>query len=325
MKLFLKIIVAILLIAGSVGFYLLQPSGDLKNYKSYFPFQERTREGNEISVTFFGNTTLLFDDGQTQVLIDPFLSRPSKWTALTGVIDTDTALVTPISEHYFDKLKAVFVSHSHVDHILDLPLIAQLTNCKIFGSLSTQNYAKVNAVNETQLVDYDLINGHKVGHFHILPIASIHSKPTPFNNDLNQVFTSNHALPYKLKEFKEGGSFDFLIKHGKKTFLIKASYNTLKDQYHNQKVDVAFLGITGLGKANAKESDLYFNEVVKQLNPSIIVPIHWDDFLTPLKYPLTPIFRGADNVPKAFDRLIDQQTNYNYQFMLIDAYQTRIF
>ncbi len=320
-----KIVLLLILILFATSYYLFKPSGDLSNYNSYFPVTEREAEKGEINVTFFGNTTLLFDDGVTQLLFDPYFSRPTKWQAISSTIGIDSLLIDSITQNYLTHLKGIYVSHSHFDHILDLPLISDITNASTYGSLSTQNYSIANRTKENLLSDYDLEKGHKIGQFHVLPIRSIHSEPTIVNNDLNQVFTSNKRLPYKYSEFKEGGSYDFLITHGKKKFLIKSSFNSLKDQYSNFKIDVAFLGITGLGKANAKKTNAYFQEFIQEINPKLIVPIHWDDFLIPLKYPLTPIFKIADNVPKALDKLIDYQEKYNYQLLLMDAYQTRVF
>ncbi len=315
----------LLFVLSAVLYYFLQPGGDTKLYINYFPVTERAPQKDEISITFFGNTCLLFDDGKTQILFDPYFSRPSKQQVLFSALGTDTVIVAPIVEKYFKNLKGIFVSHSHIDHILDAPEVANRTQAIVYGSLSTQNFAQINKIPENQIQAFNEDNGHQIGEFHIQPITSIHSKPNIFNNDLGHVFTSNHSLPYKLNEFKEGGSFDFLIKHKEKTYLLKASFHPLEKAYRNIHIDVAFLGITGLGKANEKDTKSYFEHLIKQITPGTIVPVHWDDFLTPLQYPLKPIFKAGDNVNKAFDKIIENQKQYNYQMLLMDAYQTRSF
>ena len=77
-----------------------------------------------MKVTSFGTTTLLFDDGRDQVLFDAHFTRPSflKWKF--GRLSTDEDLIgSLISLHKIDRLRAIFVSHSHYDHVMDAPFV----------------------------------------------------------------------------------------------------------------------------------------------------------------------------------------------------------
>ena len=64
-------------------FIRTRPSGNINNYKNYFINDTGQLKENQVKVTFFGVSTLLFDDGETQILLDGFFSRPS---ILTGIV-----------------------------------------------------------------------------------------------------------------------------------------------------------------------------------------------------------------------------------------------
>ena len=50
----------------------------------------------EVKVTFLGTSSLLFDDGNTQLMIDGFISRPSLTKILFSNIKTDEDTVDKI-------------------------------------------------------------------------------------------------------------------------------------------------------------------------------------------------------------------------------------
>ncbi|MEK5745228.1 MBL fold metallo-hydrolase, partial [Acinetobacter variabilis] len=78
-----------------------------------------------LNVRFFGVSTLLFDNGQEQILIDGFFSRPSLWHVLSSKVSSDSRLLQKIiQEEQLDRTQAILVTHSHYDHALDIPELA---------------------------------------------------------------------------------------------------------------------------------------------------------------------------------------------------------
>ncbi|HEY5918891.1 MAG TPA: hypothetical protein VIU13_15850 [Chryseolinea sp.] len=113
-KILLLLLVVVLLGVFIFLFIQTRPSGDIDLYKTYFTDDSGQPGNNTVKVTFFGVSTLLFDDGETQILLDGFFSRPSMMAALLTDIESDTVLINEvIASHKLDRLKGIFVTHSH--------------------------------------------------------------------------------------------------------------------------------------------------------------------------------------------------------------------
>src|SRR4051812_34741956 len=97
----ISIVIAALLVIAVIFIYVrLRPSGDIDNYQSYFVDDNNKLSGSSVRVTFFGVSTLLIDDGQTQLLIDGFFSRYPMIKVLTSDVSTDTVTVNRFVDDY---------------------------------------------------------------------------------------------------------------------------------------------------------------------------------------------------------------------------------
>ena len=90
-----------------------------------------------MKVTYFGTTTLLFDDGKDQIFFDAHMTRPSLMKYICGSSPTDRAVVDEkLRLHQVDRLKASFVSHAHHDYVMEAPSIALRAGAMIYGHSS---------------------------------------------------------------------------------------------------------------------------------------------------------------------------------------------
>ena len=304
-----KIFLALSIMTLSIGTtltYLLQPSGHIGDFSTLQPDASSTISDG-LKVHFFGVSTLLFDNGQEQILIDGFFSRPSLWQVLTSKLSSNSNLISDLIQQYeLHRTQAVVVSHSHYDHALDLAEIAkQLPQSIIMGSTSSLNIVQNQPqIKTSQLQTVKPWMPQKFNHFQITAIPSQHTPPTLVNNDLGEKITHSFHLPAKFSEFKEGGSFDYLIEHQGQRILVKASTGFIPKQYQNMQVDVLFLGIAQLSKQSKQYQQQYLNETLATLKPKLVIPIHWDDFFQPLDSSLIFLPRFADNVPRSLEILI---------------------
>lgn len=257
-----------------------------------------------MKITFFGTTTLLFDDGKDQIFFDCHFTRPGLLKYIAGSGSTDKELADRlIKTHRIDRLKAIFVSHTHHDHVMDAPYVANCTNATIYGSLSAMNVGRGGNVPEDRLIRFEAGGTYSVGDYSIKVIKSVHSKPTALNNDLGQEITQPLTQPARLRNYKEGGSYDFIVRAQGKTYVIRPSFNYIEGQLDGIKADCLFLGIAGLAKADIPTERKFFEETVEKVNPSLIIPLHWDNFFTSLDKPVKSMPSFVEKTNVAFHRL----------------------
>lgn len=317
----LGLLIILLLIAGTLA-YLLQASGKVSDFQAWQPKTGTSVHG--LTVKFFGVSTLLLDDGHDQILIDGFFSRPSLRQVITRPIQSDRLLLEQlVQRHELSRTKAILVSHSHYDHVLDVPaLLEMLPKTALVGSPSTLNIARANPkVTPQQLQSVKPWQLQHWGHFQITAIPSQHTPPTALNDDLGEELLQPFTLPAKFSEFKEGGSFDYLIEHAGHKILIKASTGFIPEQLQQLEVDTLFLGIAQLSRQSAAYQQQYLAETLNLLKPKMVVPVHWDDFFQPLNQPLQFLPRLADDTPKSLQLLIQAAETQGTKVILLSGPQ----
>ncbi len=257
-----------------------------------------------MKVTFFGTTTLLFDDGVDQVLFDAHFTRPSLFTYIFGSAPTDGKLVDELLRlHRVDRLRAIFISHSHHDHVMDAPHVANRCSAAIYGSASALNVARGGGVPEDRLTAFGGGETFGVGGYRVTVIPSLHSKPTILNNDLGQTIDAPLVQPARLRNYKEGGSFDFLVENGGRKYLIRPSFNYIEGQLDGITADVLFLGVAGLAKADGQTEARFFAETVEKVRPKLVIPLHWDNFFSRLDRPIVGMPRLVEKTEVVFFKL----------------------
>jgi L-ascorbate metabolism protein UlaG (beta-lactamase superfamily) len=321
-----RTLAAVLSLAGVAGIYSQQraPAGEIDRYRPYYRSDDRAPKDGAVTVTFLGTTTLLFDDGETQVLIDGFFSRPSLLTVARGKIETDTKVADAAMKRAgIDRLKAVFVAHSHYDHALDVAYVARKTKAKLYGSASTLNVGRGGEVGEEQLALFEPKKEVTVGRFTVVVLESKHTPALKgVNDDLGEVIDKPLKQPAAARDYKEGGSFDFLVKHGKLVALVKPSTNHVVGALDEVRADVLFLGTATLGVQSDEFRKTYYEQTVSKVRPKLVIPIHWDNFFTPLDDRLDAPARPLDDLPTAFDFLIDRLKADKIKFGILQGYQS---
>ena len=253
-----------------------------------------------VTARFFGTTTLSFSDGKNSVMVDALLTRPGMRAVMFDKIASDPALVGSIlARAGLSRIDLLLVSHTHYDHALDIAAVAAKTGATIVGSLSTREVALGGGVPDARI---RVINGGervKAGDFTVTAFRSLHSLGDRVPGDV----TAPLRQPAEAKDFKEGGTFAYLIEHRGVRILVHPSANFVPGMYRGTKADVVFLATGGLSPHPADFTARYWDEVVKATGAKLVVPIHWDDFLEPLDQPLQPLRRFLDDIPLTMSRI----------------------
>ncbi|TGJ98741.1 MBL fold metallo-hydrolase [Leptospira langatensis] len=319
-----------------LSFVLLQncltPSGNILEYKAHFvqsdpeDIQPKIQNG-KIRVTYLGTSSLLLDDGETQILTDGFFSRPSLFrTAFRKISSNEEEIKYVMLLAGIKKLKAIFVCHSHYDHSMDAPFIAKETNSKLFGSISTLQIGRGEGLPEEQMALFEPGKKIQIGKFRITVLESKHTPPfrilgkTNASDPNRPHLTEPLKQPAKAEDYIEGGTYDFLVEHGKNSLLIKGSTNYLEGAWKDLKVDVLFLGIAMLGKLDEDFQNKFYTETVGAVHPKIVIPVHWDNFFKPLSEPLEPNLSIGDDVKKGMEYMIQRTSQDGIQFQILRGF-----
>jgi L-ascorbate metabolism protein UlaG (beta-lactamase superfamily) len=83
--------------------------------------------------------------------------------------------------------------------------------------------------------------------------------------------------------------------HPAGTLLVQGSAGWEPGALRGRHADVVLLGVGGLGTRDTPYMDGYWGEVVGNVAPRCVIPVHWDDFTLPLDAPLVPSPRMIDD------------------------------
>lgn len=237
-----------------------------------------------VTATWFGVTTLLFDDGETQILVDGFVSRPALFQVLTGrPVSNDIATINYfLNEYRIRRLAALIPVHSHYDHAMDVGAIGNRTSASILGSESTAQVARGAGVPEDQIVVVENGAEYAFGQFTVTFLESNHA-PIGFRGSipLPGPIVEPLTAPAPIGAWREGGSYSIVIAHPGGSTLVHGSGGIKEAALDDVEVDVVMLGtamIEGLGRDYFEK---YWLATVTSTGASTVIPIHFDDYTRP--------------------------------------------
>ncbi|MFE9708404.1 MBL fold metallo-hydrolase [Streptomyces sp. NPDC005930] len=223
-------------------------------------------------------------EGRT-VLFDPYLTR-FKTGLFEGGLEPGTKLRSDpqrVRKH-IGRPEIVLVSHSHWDHIADVPYIAKVTGARIVGTETTFHLlvafgvdpGQISVVKGGEVLDFDGIT--------VQVVPSLHSR-----NKRHTYFAPGtlHAppptVPRTISDLPEGDTLAFQVTAGSgapSAFLMGAS-DFSERAVHGLSPDLAMIAV-----ASSAATSRYVPRLLRALGqPGVVVPVHWDNFETPLSQP----------------------------------------
>lgn len=234
-----------------------------------------------VSVTWYGVSTLLFDDGETKILTDGFFSRPL-FEGLDSIAEPDMAQIARMVETAdLHDLAMITAVHSHFDHAMDVGEVARATSATVFASESTANVARGAGVDESRIVVVDDRRTERYGDFAVTLIRSAHLPLDNGGPPIPGTIDAPLVPPAPIGAWKEGGSYSVVIEHPAGTAVVQGSAGYVAGRLNDVRADVVYLGVGGVGIPGKDHVGSYFEEIVRATGAGCARPVHWDDFNRP--------------------------------------------
>jgi L-ascorbate metabolism protein UlaG (beta-lactamase superfamily) len=225
----------------------------------------------------------LNSDGQVLVL-DPFFSRPSLFQMLHPLVPDTDIVARKLPECHF-----VLVTHSHYDHLLDIPEVLRRSGAATYGSPNTCQLLRLLDVPASQIHRVSVGDKLYLGNFDVEVIHGRHSH-LPFGWLFNGKLRPGLKPPLFAWDYRMDVCLGYHINvHGTRLLVCAAEPKT---------ADVIF--------AVAQEPRQYYLRLFQGVEPQIFVPIHWDNFTRPLDKPLRRFTRPGGMSLEQLTSLVQQ-------------------
>ena len=295
-----------------------------------------------LRIRWLGTFGYEISDAQTTILIDPFITRPKPAELLKPiVIDTSAVQHYLLSTVDLNKLAAILVTHSHYDHLEDVPFIlAQFPDANnrpiVAGDPNTariiQSYKHGSGIGwvdrsgglaDSRINVLDLDNDNptvKVGTFGRFTITAFkgqHSRYdyVPWRGPKGPV---KDKPPYNYWDYKlyNNLSIGYLVETNGLRIYFSDSPLVINPELIGQ-VDIFIQTITTRAENN-------ISTCLEELKPNYYIPAHYDNFFKPLDvFSKFDTVIGLDLPENIFDSPGPSLVNYSRYNEFLNEFETQ--
>lgn len=239
-----------------------------------------------IEITWTGAAGLIITNSGHTILIDPFISRPSKLDVFFRRLKPKQLVIDHFIRNLPGNLDAIIVGHTHFDHALDVPDIARGSKCTVLGGSSLDRLMEISGLSGRTRICSEQEKIEIAGNASLTMIPSLHGLVilgrVPYQGDIGQEV----SLPLRARDYRLGEMFMPKLEIGGITIMHAGSANCRVSELAGHSCDVLFMCVPGW-----KKSREYTTTLLDILRPEVIVPFHFDDFTAPIdggKLPALP-------------------------------------
>lgn len=244
-------------------------------------------------------------DGVSAILVDGFFTRPSLLRIALGrpVAPDLERIAVALSRGGVERLDALFVAHSHHDHVMDAPEIVKRVGGVLHGSESTLNVGRGGGLDDESMARIEDGDQFAFGEFTVRVFEGVHSPGDRYPGTIDEPLVP----PVRASAYRTGGCYSFLFEHPAGTILVHPSAGFVPGAFDGLDVDLLYLGIGALGRQPARFQNDYWHHTVEATRPGLVIPVHWDDFGRSLDEKLRPMPRILDEFART-EQLLDRKS-----------------
>lgn len=220
------------------------------------------------------------------LVIDPFVTRPPFRRIWWGHVRSDAELAAKT----VPQADFVLVTHAHWDHVMDVPAIIEQTGATTYGSPNTCQLLSLLGVPEEDIREIKVGDQLTLGKFRVQVFSADHVLVLgrPFATGS---LAPNLQPPLRLRDYRMDACFSFLIEVDGLRFL----------DWSSERIDAAPLADVLFVKPLREQA--YYEALLRLVQPRVIIPIHWDDFMRHLSQPLRPMLKPPRLAFPFFERV----------------------
>jgi L-ascorbate metabolism protein UlaG (beta-lactamase superfamily) len=224
------------------------------------------------SFRWLGVAGIELQAGEQVLAIDPFFTRPPFRKMWFGRVQPDRALVAA----KMPRCDWVLVSHAHWDHLMDAPEVVRNTGAIALGSPNTCQLLRALGVIEDKIRPIQAGDRLALGNFQVEVLPGAHG-PTPGFGP--GPLPAGLQPPLRMRDYRMDLSFSFRIQAAGQRLL---QWNSVHPE---PAVPADVLCISPSGAAP------FYEALLQQVQPRVVIPVHWDDLFRPLSKPLRPMLK----------------------------------
>lgn len=252
-----------------------------------------TIKSGQVTLEYMGAAGWRITDGITVILVDPYISRiigpPPPLAPPYSRLPGDTRHVygwDDVAPPDFEAIDShvpianfILVTHTHYDHVLDVPHIAAKTHAVVIGTESTENVLRAYSVPEQQLITVRGGEDYDFGTLSVKVIPSLHSPLDHKHYFSSETTPAGMKAPLTLQQMHpEGGTLAYLIRFDGHQILAFGGMNYIEREIEGLEPDVVLVGAS----SSRKEIYDYTGRLMRALHyPPLVLPTHWDNFFAP--------------------------------------------
>lgn len=217
------------------------------------------------------------------LLIDPYVTRIPFVKMWLGSVKSDLGLIKNIIE----KPDYILITHSHFDHLMDVPAIMKIMGGSVFGSRNTCEILEAYDIDKENIHLIGPGQSFKIGGFVIKSFEGFHGRAPGFGpGEIKGI----PKPPLSARQFRMDIDMQFKITAGDTTFITAG-----EGEPDDSGCDILF--------CHPRPDKNHFKRIINQLRPKTIIFTHWEDFYRPLSEPPVPFFVLPNGFPYLLKRL----------------------